>query len=677
MASLRPPPIRPPSLARRSSFPNSEDVASFRALGSTQFDQCLSFDFVLSLRESIEKALRGMYDNPLSPPDRFPKLVKRPLSDSLSNPLGFGGSLPADGRTAPVVQIVNLHKASTSFSSVATNPAVAAFVAKMCGWEKCGVRLANDQLWGKGPKGAPLAFHRDDPYFMFKQRGGDLSPRVGGGGSSGGSMDEVATLWLALDDLDADVGPLEFCDRSHLWVTAPGLNGTQSNFFAASGGKQATRDEKSAAAAARSSGVVPPPPPAADKTTAHKTTLFAAASANGLSPDDLSFSSTSGLKTGGGSLHSGLLWHGSAENSSGSKVRRGYGVHFFRGDLVWSVPDARRSKLFAKYVEKDVEAAGNPDAEECEICRESFPFVFPPGGHDNIEGESSSRLSASSSASSSSSSASASDAATATHLPTPPLDFSALSVSVTAESRVRNERPCIKVALKNFFSIALSKSLLRAPHPSSSSVDKAALPSLLSAASRDILKLLNSGTPSPFSDGEGEPDAAERDADAAALARLYRSVRATPSAKAADLFGRTLLKAPGVRRALSAMYEDVDDDEIVEKEGQQRKPRVIDLGLEQDKRTKLEFVEAFLESAFFDEPREPGEKRGADVEDGRLVWSKDFDSELKARHAERKERAKVRVDDIERRKNDMTTSSVEYIGGEEDGATVFSAKSSA
>jgi len=66
------------------------------------------------------------------------------------------------------------------------------------------------------PPGAPpLAYHRDSPYFMF-----DPNP--------------VATVWIALDDMAPDLGPLTYVKGSHLW--GDGRVGSSQNFFEGDGG---------------------------------------------------------------------------------------------------------------------------------------------------------------------------------------------------------------------------------------------------------------------------------------------------------------------------------------------------------------------------------------------------------------------------------------------------------
>merc|ERR1712217_752144 len=101
--------------------------------------------------------------------------------------------------------------------------------------------------------------------------------------------DGVVTLWIALDDLEPSLGPLEYARVSHLWPPPPYEGYTPSLF-----GKKDWRCELDKAAAYCNE-------------TVELTMVL--------------------VPRGGGSIHSGATWHGSAVNTSG-RVRRGLGIHF-------------------------------------------------------------------------------------------------------------------------------------------------------------------------------------------------------------------------------------------------------------------------------------------------------------------------------------------------------------
>ena len=62
----------------------------------------------------------------------------------------------------------------------------------------------------KPPGAAPITFHRDSAYFDF-------------------DPPEVTTVWVALDDMSREVGPLEYVVGSHLW--GDGRIGSAHQFF--------------------------------------------------------------------------------------------------------------------------------------------------------------------------------------------------------------------------------------------------------------------------------------------------------------------------------------------------------------------------------------------------------------------------------------------------------------
>ena len=225
-------------------------------------------------------------------------------------PIGFSGNL----QNVKVLQIINIHKADSLFRKLETSVGLAHLVSKLAGWDELGgARLAQDQFWGKPPGAPPLVFHRDSPYFMFEPA-------------------EVVTVWVALDDMDEELGPLEYVVGSHRW--GDGRVGSANQFFQS--------DTKSL--------------------------LRSAAEREGI--DDLrslDFVSMGGLKRGGLSIHHGKIWHGSAKNSSRNKPRRGLGLHFVPASVRFT-SEASKSRLWKHYV------AGVDDPSTVELCEEDFPL---------------------------------------------------------------------------------------------------------------------------------------------------------------------------------------------------------------------------------------------------------------------------------------------------------------
>uniref|UniRef100_A0A7S3PVK4 Phytanoyl-CoA dioxygenase n=1 Tax=Chaetoceros debilis TaxID=122233 RepID=A0A7S3PVK4_9STRA len=179
------------------------------------------------------------------------------------------------------------------------------------------------------PPGAPpLAYHRDSPYFMF-----DPNP--------------VATVWIALDDMAPDLGPLTYVKGSHLW--GDGRVGSSQNFFEGDGGMALLYS------AARRSG------------------LGGGNTDNELK-ESLEFISMSGLLAGGISIHDGRTWHGSSGNIS-DLPRRGIGLHFVQKNVMWTEA-AVKSGLWRRYV-KDVIDRGE-SLNEIELDEEDFPVTWTP-----------------------------------------------------------------------------------------------------------------------------------------------------------------------------------------------------------------------------------------------------------------------------------------------------------
>ncbi len=320
----------PPSLPQ-------EMIVSFQRDGFAVFPEVVSANAVDALNDRLEDVLRGVYDRGRKP-DKVPRLIKghkpQPVEPTIresesiqydeaknttkkkrSNksgmgPIGFSGNL----QNVKVLQIINIHKADSLFRKLETSVALAQVVSQLAGWEQFGgARLAQDQFWGKPPNAPPLVFHRDSPYFMFEPS-------------------DVVTVWIALDDMDPELGPLEYVVGSHKW--GDGRIGSANQFFQA--------DTKSL--------------------------LWSAAEREGIDQASLQFVSMGNkLKAGGLSIHHGKIWHGSAKNSSKTKPRRGLGLHFVPANVKFTA-EASKSRLWSPYVD------GVDDPSQVELCHEDFPL---------------------------------------------------------------------------------------------------------------------------------------------------------------------------------------------------------------------------------------------------------------------------------------------------------------
>jgi hypothetical protein len=307
-------------------------VERFRNDGFIVCPRVVSVDAVDLLNDRLEDVLRGKYDRGRKP-DKTPRLIKgeKPInipSDqqqeeqdttttnqkkknskrrSGMGPIGFSGNL----ENVKVLQIINIHKADSMFRELETNLTLATIVAQLAGWEN-GARLAQDQVWAKPPGAPPLVYHRDSPYFMFEPS-------------------DVVTVWFALDDMDEEVGPLEYVKGSHLW--GDGRVGSANQFFQAN----------------------------------VKSLLKSAAEREGLDLERLEIVSMAGLKAGGLSIHHGKIWHGSGRNDSTTRPRRGLGMHFVPANVKFT-SEAARSSLWKPYV------ANVDDPSAVELSEEDFPI---------------------------------------------------------------------------------------------------------------------------------------------------------------------------------------------------------------------------------------------------------------------------------------------------------------
>lgn len=291
---------------------------AFREDGFVVFPRSISGDVVNTLQQRLEDVLRGKYDRG-TPPDKAPALIvdSKKAGRRKLGPLGYDGKTTKHNR---VLQIINIHKCDNEFQKLATQEAIGEMVAKLAGWEH-GARLAQDQVWAKTPGSPPLVFHRDSPYFMF-------------------TPDDVVTVWIALDDMDQELGPLEYVRGSHLW--GDGRVGSSSSFFQSDS----------------------------------RNLLYSAAAREGIENAEscLEIISLGGLSAGGLSIHHGKTWHGSGRNTSADRPRRGLGLHFVPAEVEFIKVDAKKSKLWRKYVAEE----NDDDSSTINVPDDDFPLVWAP-----------------------------------------------------------------------------------------------------------------------------------------------------------------------------------------------------------------------------------------------------------------------------------------------------------
>lgn len=157
------------------------------------------------------------------------------------------------------------------------SPQLGQIAAKLGGWS--GTRIAQDDIWMKPPHhGKEISYHTDCAYIPWKE----------------------VTVWVALDDVSASSGTLEYIKGSHRWSKLPEDSHITGEFHA----------------------------PDASYTRP----LHAEASARNLSLSDLKdLTIKVEVPAGGCSFHDGNLWHGSGINTS-NHWRRSIGIHLIPSD---------------------------------------------------------------------------------------------------------------------------------------------------------------------------------------------------------------------------------------------------------------------------------------------------------------------------------------------------------
>lgn len=311
---------------------------SFRRDGFMVFHNAIESSIASTLCFRLDEVLNGRYSRGM-PPDKFPPpgtfsgttATTSETAETKNGKRKMGG-----GGGCRVVQVVNVHKSDVDFRRLATSRDIGRVVSILGGWTS-GARLAQDQVWHKPPGAPPLVFHRDSPYFMFYPN-------------------DVITVWIALDDMDDEVGPLEYVRGSHLW--GDGRYGSCRNFFGKRNNKGSSNNN-------------------------NMDLLYSAARREGIADPEttLDVVSLSGLRTGGMSVHDGRTWHGSGRNSSRTRSRRGYGLHYVPAEARFTA-EMKFSKLWRVYVpdddDDDEDKNDAVDVAKIDLPEEDFPLTYIP-----------------------------------------------------------------------------------------------------------------------------------------------------------------------------------------------------------------------------------------------------------------------------------------------------------
>lgn len=150
----------------------------FQADGFAIVDDLLSAERIAALHERFEALFAGRFETGVAP-------------DEVNWQYGTGD--PSLTR-----QICNGWKADSLIAEVVLDQRIGEALACLGGWQ--GARLIQDNVLWKPPGARPLGFHRDNAY------------------SSWFSPVDMLTCWIALDDVSAAGGTLEFVRGSHGWL---------------------------------------------------------------------------------------------------------------------------------------------------------------------------------------------------------------------------------------------------------------------------------------------------------------------------------------------------------------------------------------------------------------------------------------------------------------------------
>lgn len=211
-------------------------------------------------------------------------------------------------------EIVNAWKADSAVAAVALAPRIGAMAADLMGWAR-GTRIAQDDALWKPPGAKGVGYHQDAAYISDQ-----FLPRD----------DNSVTIWIALDDADADTGVVEYARGSHRWFDQAIHTTAESSFHG--GGDPRAPARVAAAAADEAFEVVAVEVP-----------------------------------TGAAVFHHQDVWHGSGSNTTADRPRRALALHMIRRDVEF------RTEPAPDYIYGRYKLQGSVTVEET-----FFPTVWAP-----------------------------------------------------------------------------------------------------------------------------------------------------------------------------------------------------------------------------------------------------------------------------------------------------------
>lgn len=224
---------------------DAEMAANFHRDGVVTTGAILGKDEVEALHDSFERLFHGRFETGISP-------------DEVN--WQAGKSDPDRAR-----QICNGWRADLTVARTVLRQDIGRVVAELMGWS--GVRIMQDNVIWKPPGAKSLGYHQDNAYLHWFEPG------------------QICTVWIALDDIEAENGTMELVRGSHRW----GASLPEGEFHAP-----------------------------AD----YQAPMMKQARALNVTPDILHVA----VPMGHGSIHHGDTWHGSGPNL-GQTPRRSLVIH--------------------------------------------------------------------------------------------------------------------------------------------------------------------------------------------------------------------------------------------------------------------------------------------------------------------------------------------------------------
>ncbi|EGC28701.1 hypothetical protein DICPUDRAFT_96115 [Dictyostelium purpureum] len=188
-------------------------------------------------------------------------------------------------------EIVNCWKTDSVMAQLVLSEQLGAIACELL--ECDSVRVAQDDIFWKPVQGKPINFHQDIPYFNF------FKPS------------KVVTIWIALNDVSLENGTLEFAKGSHKW---------NHDLFKMNDQFHAPED--------------------------YLKGLDGAMKREGVDKDQLELVPVT-VERGGGSVHGGLLFHGSNKNPSSFNERISIAIHYIPGECEFR--DNKPGYIYGRY----------------------------------------------------------------------------------------------------------------------------------------------------------------------------------------------------------------------------------------------------------------------------------------------------------------------------------------